>query len=152
MAQSIIYDLESEDRKNYLADKFKDSLDIPRSYKYSNFNKKIKELIDTSSYDLDQTQYNLKNYIQSESKKKTTTKDLFNRLKKLQEEEIKQVIKRENITFKPIKKGSYSKGDNKVLTEVKGKLKEIDIESYMSKGKIKYRFRDDKGIYRRYIP
>lgn len=152
--ESHIYDLESEDRREYLTEKIKQAVGISKSTTKEDYKKELKDLLLTDFKDLTSNQKQIYFYLAGEKKTKFLVDDTFKRLKQELEDDFKERIE-EDIETKFIKEPQR---EYSVLRDLKGeeiklfgfqrdKKIEIRTEERLIKGKMIVRYRAKNGRF-----
>lgn len=147
-----IYSQEPEERKEYLADLFKECFSITKSDTYKEFEKKLLKYASMNKEDLTTDQKNMLTYLRNEDFKDFMKEDIYERILNQFEEEFKEDYA--TYDYKTQEGKNYAIAFNpktgQQLTKygfIKGSKKEIRVEKILKKGKLEVRGRAKNGQF-----
>lgn len=155
---SQIYIFEDEDRKEYISNWIRRTLDISRFDSLDNYRFELNKLLRLRDGNLSEEQINLKRYYRGETNKQYFINDTFSRIQiKIQKEHISRIRKQKRTRYTPIPNRNYSvlkELDKKEPIKQYGFIKNekvlIRVEKTTSKKGTEYiRYRDNKGRFAR---
>ena len=155
---SQIYLFEDEDRKKYISNWIRKTLNISKSDSIDNYRFELNKLLRISDTFLDEDQSNLKRYYKGELNKSFFIKDTYIKIQnKIQKDSIKKIKKTKKIRYTPIPNKEYTilkdldkKGSIKQYGYIKEKRVLVRLEKVTSKKGTEFiRYRDNKGRFAR---
>jgi len=160
---SIIYDLEPEERKEYLSEMFGEGvLNLDKQTTIQDYYNRVQEILKKDKKNLTLDQLKFRNYYEGEQEKDKFLQDTFNRSKdKIRKDKIEEIKQSKNLKFRSLRDKPY-----KVLRSVKtnkekgsygyinNKRVNVRYESRLIRGKEIIQLRDKKtgriaGFFRR---
>lgn len=146
-----IWLLETEDRKEYLTDKFIESNLLKYSQDLDEFENAMIDFL--SEEQKTRLKKDLQTYLRGEKNKKDMIKDLYERSRKKLEDKRKKEREQERQRrllrrkYKDVEDRSYQVSESYAYGYIKGKKTKVRVEKYLKKGNIRYRYRDSKGRF-----
>lgn len=154
MRKSPIWDEETEERQEYLAETLEIATGTSVNTKTTlkEWRKELDELKEAKEK-LTLSQKNMQNVLNGEQDYKELVKGSLKKLKKLKKEftQRRKKLIRKNIDFQKVKGKTYKRGSRKVPAFIGGKRIKATPERFLKRGKVDIRLRTDKGYFASFV-